>query len=141
MKALRSFTVRARLPEALVPVGAGVELPVVVGRRARDLFRWVDPTVGTDVPRPGPPPGQVSRERLSGWRPTRASWGFLDEVHTDLRRFLDSPGWFQNRRRVSLRAVAYFSPEFGIAEACPSTRWPRVLAGDHLKAASSLGVP
>ena len=38
--------------------------------------------------------------------------------------------------------VAYFSPEFGIAEALPQYAGGLgILAGDHLKAASSLGVP
>jgi starch phosphorylase len=38
--------------------------------------------------------------------------------------------------------VAYFSPEFGIAEALPQySGGLGVLAGDHLKAASDLGVP
>ena len=41
-----------------------------------------------------------------------------------------------------LRQVAYFSPEFGIAEALPQySGGLGVLAGDHLKAASDLGVP
>ena len=41
-----------------------------------------------------------------------------------------------------LRSVAYFSPEFGIAEALPQySGGLGVLAGDHLKAASDLGVP
>ena len=38
--------------------------------------------------------------------------------------------------------MAYFSPEFGIAEALPQySGGLGILAGDHLKAASSLGVP
>ena len=39
-------------------------------------------------------------------------------------------------------AIAYFSPEFGIAEALPQySGGLGILAGDHLKAASDLGVP
>ncbi|MEA3021135.1 MAG: glycogen phosphorylase, partial [Actinomycetota bacterium] len=50
--------------------------------------------------------------------------------------------WFQARGGSALRQVAYFSPEFGIAEAVPQySGGLGVLAGDHLKAASSLGVP
>ena len=50
--------------------------------------------------------------------------------------------WFQNRGRSALVKVAYFSPEFGIAEALPQySGGLGILAGDHLKAASSLGVP
>jgi glycogen phosphorylase len=43
-KALRSFTVRARLPEALVPLQEiAMNLRWSWDNRARDLFRWVDP--------------------------------------------------------------------------------------------------
>ena len=41
-----------------------------------------------------------------------------------------------------LATVAYFSPEFGITEALPQySGGLGVLAGDHLKASSDLGVP
>ena len=43
---------------------------------------------------------------------------------------------------AALRSVSYFSPEFGIAEALPQySGGLGVLAGDHLKASSSLGIP
>src|SRR5205807_7129485 len=58
-----------------------------------------------------------------------------------LREYLAAPRWFDDRSG-ELRAVAYFSPEFGIAEALPQySGGLGVLAGDHLKAASDLGVP
>src|SRR5262249_27973502 len=67
---------------------------------------------------------------------------FLEEVRTDLNRYLGAPLWFQGQGSSSLRAVAYFSPEFGIAEALPQySGGLGVLAGDHLKAAADLGVP
>src|SRR5438067_8131340 len=67
---------------------------------------------------------------------------FLGEVHDGLRRHLTSTRWFQGREGSPLRRVAYFSPEFGIAEALPQySGGLGVLAGDHLKAASGLGVP
>jgi starch phosphorylase len=40
------------------------------------------------------------------------------------------------------RTIAYFSPEFGVSEALPQySGGLGILAGDHLKAASDLGVP
>src|SRR5690606_10727272 len=46
------------------------------------------------------------------------------------------------RGESPLRMVAYFSPEFGIAEAVPQySGGLGVLAGDHLKSCSDLGVP
>src|SRR3546814_16277924 len=67
---------------------------------------------------------------------------FLGEVREELQRYLDGDRWFQAREGSPLRSVAYFSPEFGIAEALPQySGGLGVLAGDHLKAASDLGVP
>lgn len=50
--------------------------------------------------------------------------------------------WFQTHTDSSLGLVAYFSPEFGISETLPQYAGGLgILAGDHLKAASDLGVP
>src|SRR5205807_1649224 len=86
--------------------------------------------------------GVVGTERLEALAADPAFMGFLGEVHADLRRHLEASLWFQGREGGSLREVAYFSPEFGIAEALPQySGGLGVLAGDHLKASSSLGVP
>ena len=144
MKALRSFTVRTHLPRALAPLSElARNLRWSWDERARDLFRWVDPQQWElSFHDPVRLLGQVSGQRLEQLAADPAFMGFLDEVHTDLRRYLESPRWFQNRPTGSLRAIAYFSPEFGIAEALPQySGGLGVLAGDHLKAASGLGVP
>jgi glycogen phosphorylase len=50
--------------------------------------------------------------------------------------------WFQHRTDSPLGLVAYFSPEFGLSETLPQySGGLGILAGDHLKAASDLGVP
>ncbi|HEX9969611.1 MAG TPA: alpha-glucan family phosphorylase, partial [Acidimicrobiales bacterium] len=144
MKALRSFTVRAKLPEALAPLHElAMNLRWSWDGRTRDLFRWVDPgtweVTGHDPVRLL---GMVGRERLEQLADDPAFMSFLGEVHDDLRRYLNQALWFQSKGKGPLRSVAYFSPEFGIAEALPQySGGLGVLAGDHLKAASSLGVP
>ena len=110
--------------------------------RTRDLFRWVDPATwevtGHDPVRLL---GLVGRERLEALANDPAFMSYLGEVSADLQRYLSAPLWFQ-KRESALRAISYFSPEFGIAEALPQySGGLGVLAGDHLKAASSLGVP
>ena len=62
------------------------------------------------------------------------------EAHS---RALESPGWFADRHGASgLRGIAYFSLEFGLAECLPIYAGGLgILAGDHLKTASDLGVP
>ena len=145
MKALRSFTVRAKLPEALAPLHElAMNLRWSWDARTRDLFRWVDPATweitGHDPVRLL---GLVRRDRLEALTQEPAFMSFLAEVHGDLGRYLAASLWFQKREALSpLRSISYFSPEFGIAEALPQySGGLGVLAGDHLKAASGLGVP
>jgi starch phosphorylase len=144
MRALRSFTVRARLPEPLNPLQElAFNLRWSWDHRTRDLFRWVDPQIWElTFHDPVRLLSLVGRQRLEQLAADPAFMGFLGEMHDDLRRYLEAPRWFQNRAASPLRGVAYFSPEFGIAEALPQySGGLGVLAGDHLKAASSLGIP
>ncbi len=144
MRALRSFTVRARLPEALGPLQElAFNLRWSWEHRTRDLFRWVDPQIWElSFHDPVRLLSLVGRQRLEQLAADPAFMGFLGEMHDDLRRYLEAPRWFQNRAASPLRGVAYFSPEFGLAEALPQySGGLGVLAGDHLKASSSLGIP
>jgi len=144
MRALRSFTVRARLPEALEPLQElAFNLRWSWDHRTRDLFRWVDPQIWElSFHDPVRLLSLVGRQRLDQLAADPAFMGFLGDMHDDLHRYLEAPRWFQNRAVSPLRGVAYFSPEFGIAEALPQySGGLGVLAGDHLKAASSLGIP
>ncbi|MGI8492884.1 MAG: alpha-glucan family phosphorylase [Acidimicrobiales bacterium] len=144
MKALRSFTVRARLPDALLPLNELAQnLRWSWDERTRDLFRWVDPQIWElSFHDPVRLLSLVERRRLDQLAADPAFMGFLSEMQDAQRRYLASSRWFHNRPDSPLRSVAYFSPEFGIAEALPQySGGLGVLAGDHLKAASSLGVP
>lgn len=150
MKALRSFTVRPHLPaelSALEPLA--MNLRWSWDAQTRDLFRWVDPKKwDTAVHDPMRLLGLVDRDRLDALANDPAFLRFLRETHEELQRYLDRDRWFQTRQAVGQDSskpsyrVAYFSPEFGIAEALPQySGGLGVLAGDHLKAASDLGVP
>ncbi|WP_400113058.1 alpha-glucan family phosphorylase [Cellulosimicrobium funkei] len=68
----------------------------------------------------------------------------------DLRHYLDDALWYQERAAEASAeeggslpaAIAYFSPEFGITSVLPQySGGLGILAGDHLKSASDLGVP
>ncbi|HLY34021.1 MAG TPA: alpha-glucan family phosphorylase, partial [Jatrophihabitantaceae bacterium] len=63
----------------------------------------------------------------------------------DLTDYLTQPRWYQRERDQHAEmpeSIAYFSPEFGITEVLPQySGGLGILAGDHLKAASDLGVP
>jgi len=59
----------------------------------------------------------------------------------DLEDYLDAPRWWDGLPDPPA-CIAYLSPEFGITEILPQySGGLGVLAGDHLKAASDLGVP
>jgi starch phosphorylase len=143
MRALRSFTVRPHLPEALAPLEElAMNLRWAWDDRTRDLFRWVDPDAW-DATHHDPVSmlATASPARLAELATDPAFLRFQTSVHEDLTRYLEEPRWFQHRES-GLRQVAYFSPEFGISEALPQySGGLGILAGDHLKSASDLGVP
>ena len=144
MRAVRTFTVRTPLPAGLEPLrDLAVNLRWSWDERTQALFASIDPrrwprkSAGHD---PIELLAEVGAGRLQA---LAADEGFVAEVQRaaeDLQNYLSRPGWSQPGS--SLRRVAYFSPEFGISEALPQySGGLGVLAGDHLKAASDLGVP
>ena len=70
--------------------------------------------------------------------------GFRERLaHADARldERLSAQSWYETLPDAPA-AIAYFSPEFGLSEALPQySGGLGILAGDHLKAASDLGVP
>ena len=110
--------------------------------RTRDLFRWVDPDAWEVT---GHDPVRPARARVAASGSTHlaadpAFLRFLGEVHDDLAATSTAAAGSRAAATAPLRSVAYFSPEFGIAEALPQySGGLGVLAGDHLKAASDLG--
>jgi starch phosphorylase len=149
MKALRSFTVRPSLPPELAALEElAFNLRWSWDDRTRDLFRWVDPDLwDASVHDPVRLLGLVSRERLDALAADAGFRRFLGEVRDELDRYLQGERWFQARNGETDPAsppelVAYFSPEFGIAEALPQySGGLGVLAGDHLKSCSDMGIP
>ena len=70
----------------------------------------------------------------------------LDAVLADLRGYTGEPRWYQSggagEPAALPSAIAYFSPEYGITAVLPQySGGLGILAGDHLKSASDLGVP
>ncbi|MEU5366168.1 alpha-glucan family phosphorylase [Streptomyces sp. NPDC005925] len=141
MKAIRRFTVRPVLPEPLRPLSdLARNLRWSWHAETRELFRSVDPERWDGDPvrlLGGVSPGRLAE--LAG------DPGFLQRltaVADDLRAYVGGARWYQEQSGDLPAAVAYFSPEFGITAALPQySGGLGILAGDHLKAASDLGVP
>jgi glycogen phosphorylase len=123
MKALRSFTVRPRLPEALAPLeDLAMNLRWAWDERTRDLFRWVDPDAWEETRHdPVRLLGQVRRERLAELEADPAFRTFLSEVSDALGRYLERPRWFQGKGESALRSVAYSRPSSASPRRSPST--------------------
>jgi starch phosphorylase len=148
MRSLQSFSVRPALPAELAPLERlAMNLRWSWDEPTRDLFRWVDKDAWEAMSHdPVRLLGRVPRDRIDALAADPGFLRYLREVADGLDRYLTAPRWFQTRGDAEgpspLRLVAYFSPEFGISEALPQySGGLGVLAGDHLKAASDLGVP
>jgi starch phosphorylase len=146
VKAIRRFTVRTVLPEPLRPLGRLAQnLRWSWHPETRELFQSVDPDGWRRAA--GDPVrllGAVSKERLAALAQDRRFLRRLTTATEDLNDYLTNPRWYQedSENRELPAAIAYFSPEFGITAALPQySGGLGILAGDHLKAASDLGVP
>jgi glycogen phosphorylase len=145
VRAIRRFTVRPVLPPALSALGdlAG-NLRWSWHHPTQDVFAEVDPETWESVKHdPVRLLGAVSPERLEE---LAADQGFLDHLgaaKADLDAYLGGERWYTQRAgEEAPTRIAYFSPEFGITAVLPQySGGLGILAGDHLKAASDLGVP
>jgi starch phosphorylase len=147
VKALRRFTVRAQLPSALAPLQTlATNLRWTWHTPTQDLFATLDPDAWE---RAGHDPvrllGEISSARFEELAKDADTVVTVRELADDLTSYLQEPRWYQLEREddPSLpAAVGYFSMEFGVSEVLPNySGGLGVLAGDHLKAASDLGVP
>jgi starch phosphorylase len=145
VRALRRFSVRAQLPAPLAPLqDLATNLRWTWHGPTQDLFAAVDEeawrAAGGDPVRLL---GEVPPSRLTE---LAADGGFVGRVRAaadDLRDYLTGPRWYQEKAGSGLPAgIGYFSMEFGVSEVLPNySGGLGILAGDHLKAASDLGVP
>jgi glycogen phosphorylase len=142
IKALRTFRVRPSLPVELQPLSdLALNLRWAWHPPTCELFRWADPDTWEEV---GQNPvaflGRLAPERMATLIEDAAFMDELAAVHTNLRRYLDSFRWAQRQAQRPPR-IAYFSPEFGLTHAMQTySGGLGVLSGDHLKAASDLGL-
>ncbi len=145
MRALRRFSVRAQLPAPLAPLqDLATNLRWTWHGPTQDLFAAVDEEAwrasGGDPVRLL---GEVPPSRLGE---LAADDGFVGRVRSaadDLHEYLTGNRWYQDKDAAEPPVgIGYFSMEFGVSEVLPNySGGLGILAGDHLKAASDLGVP
>ncbi|WP_058046363.1 alpha-glucan family phosphorylase [Streptomyces roseifaciens] len=144
MKAIRRFSVRPVLPEPLRPLSElARNLRWSWHPETRELFQAVDPEGWRAAA--GDPLrllGSVPAARLAALADDRRFRRRLAAAADDLQDYLTGRRWYQEQPEGLPAAIAYFSPEFGITAALPQySGGLGILAGDHLKSASDLGVP
>ncbi|HXJ25156.1 MAG TPA: alpha-glucan family phosphorylase, partial [Streptosporangiaceae bacterium] len=146
MRAIRRFIIHPVLPEQLAPLRElMLNLRWSWHTETRDLFAAIDPAAWQ---RAGGDPvallAQVPPERLAALAADRRFLRRLGDAADELRDYLSGPRWYQASPELPdpPAGVAYFSPEFGVTAALPQySGGLGILAGDHLKASSDLGVP
>lgn len=145
MKAIRRFTVRTVLPESIAPLGRlARNLRWSWHKPTEDLFAALNPHAWEAVH--GDPVkllGSLTREEIQQISQDPEFVARVRALDADLETYLTEPHWYQRTQGPEApRAIAYFSAEYGITPALPQySGGLGILAGDHLKTASDMGVP
>ncbi len=148
MRAIRRFTVRVTLPQPLAPLhDLMLNLHWSWHPPTVELFQSMDPAGWAASG--GDPVAMLSSMRPGQLAELAGDEDFLRRLDTavgDLRGYTGEPRWYQSGAAGATealpKAIAYFSPEYGITAVLPQySGGLGILAGDHLKSASDLGVP
>ncbi len=145
MPTVRSFTVLPALPEPLK------DLEIVArnmfwswNSEFVELFKRIDNGLWSSC---GHNPvkllGSVSQAKLDALAKNQGFLGQLQRASEKLKSYVARPTWYEAVCSKSDEpTIAYFSAEFGVHECLPIYAGGLgILAGDHLKSASDLGVP
>jgi glycogen phosphorylase len=147
VKAIRRFTVRTHLPESIAGLSRlATNLRWSWHPQTKALFRDLDPEAWYELNQdPVALLGSFDRARLTELAADESIVQRVAAATQDLDRYLSEDRWFQHEVagvEPAPRPIAYFSPEFGITAVLPQySGGLGILAGDHLKSASDLGVP
>lgn len=110
---------------------------------AVDLFHRIDPALWEELHHnPVALLSRMSHQRLQQLAERAEFMGALNEVHSSFRKYMEERGWYASVDPRPSQYIAYFCAEFGLHESFASySGGLGVLAGDHLKSASDLGLP
>ena len=87
--------------------------------------------------------GSVAQDRLADLAKNHSFLCELNRASDKLKTYLEAPTWYHKAAgNDPVQVIAYFSAEFGLHECLPVySGGLGVLAGDHLKTASDMGIP
>jgi len=142
---IRTFTVLPKLPDRLAALHTlAYNLWWCWNAEAVDLFRRINPDLFEALDHsPIRLLGVTKQARFEELVRDEGFLAHMDRVAAALDHYMKAPTWFGNTYGpADTTRVAYFSAEFGIHESVPVySGGLGVLAGDHLKSASDLGIP
>jgi len=145
MPTVRSFTVLPALPDLLKDLD-------VIARNMFwswnpefvELFKRIDSNLWSACGHnPVKMLGSVSQVKLDELAENQGYLGQLHRAGEKLKSYLEKPTWYEKVcSECTEPLIAYFSAEFGVHECLPIYAGGLgILAGDHLKSASDLGIP
>jgi len=142
---IRTFQVSPDLPASLQPLSElAHNLWWVWHPDAVELFRRLDRDLWEQsYHNPVKLLGAIAQPKLAAAATDEGYLAHLGRVYEQFKQHVDGKGWFQEHHADKAKMlVAYFSAEFGIHESLPIySGGLGVLAGDHLKSASEIGLP
>lgn len=142
---IRTFQVFPDIPEPLQPLlELARNLWWVWQADAVDVFRRLDRKLWEDVyHNPVKLLGLISQDKLQSAAADEGYLAHMHRVHASFKAHLTEKGWYQSEHAEHAKLqVAYFSAEFGLHESLPIySGGLGILAGDHLKSASEIGLP
>lgn len=146
MKPVHTFTVIPRIPSSLERLSQlAYNLRWAWNHDTIELFRRMDSDLWeTSGHNPVRMLGTINQQRLEELASDEAFLSSYSRVMADFDAYMENRGsWFEKKHGGgSSPLIAYFSAEFGLTE-CLSifAGGLGILAGDHLKSASDLGIP
>jgi len=144
MQPIRTFNVSPSLPPILEPLRKlASNLHWDWNMESKDLFRRLDRDLWEESKHnPVLMLGTISQQRLQEVAEDEGFIAQMSRAAQELDDYLKSRAWFRKQRGTKQECYAYFSMEFGLAKCLPIySGGLGVLAGDHLKSASDLGLP
>lgn len=149
MQPIRTFNVTPSLPPRLEPLRKlAYNLHWDWNTETKDLFRRLDTDLWeSSRHNPVLMLGNISQQRLLEVAEDEGFLAQMDRAARQLDDYLRERNWYRKNRSQKLgnnpqECFAYFSMEFGLTDCLPVySGGLGVLAGDHLKSASDLGLP
>jgi len=145
MEPVCTFTIIPSLPDSLQRLkGLAYNLRWCWDHETIDLFRRLDRDLWEETNHnPAQMLGNIEQEWLETAAKDDAFLAHLERVCQSFDRYMSRRAWFPTTYPSSQELrIAYFSAEYGLTECLPIySGGLGILAGDHLKSASDLGVP